>query len=483
VDGSIATAAGDETQAAAAPVPDARLADEVRLLDGRGVAAAVRAAIDRADARWIVLALVVLGLAAYVIPACLRPLPGYDHFAWQADAWLHGRATIPFPYDDGRHATSLFQDVLPVASQPGYGTIPYPPLPAILLLPLVALFGLDASQAVMAAALATLNLVLAWRLANLVARNRSAALAAALFFGFGTAAWYAVVIGSTWFVAHTVAISSILLSVNIALGGTAPGAAVLAGPVAATRRLPFRIEPGGASFLRAFAAAFFLGLGGLARLPVFLGVPFVLFAGRGSPWRRAVPVALGVGIPLAALLAYNLAATGALFNPAYEYAAVTEYHPIAALYHQDWGVEDLRYLPQNLFILLAWPPDVYLNCGLGLFDPACGTLQPDPIAMSIILTSPVYLLAVPLVRRVREDRVIAGALLAAGAIALVDLAHFSQGWVQFGYRFANDYSPFLLVLVALAIAERGLDRRAAALVGISLLVNAWGCYWGDVLGW
>ena len=34
--------------------------------------------------------------------------------------------------------------------------------------------------------------------------------------------------------------------------------------------------------------------------------------------------------------------------------------------------------------------------------------------------------------------------------------HFSQGWVQFGYRFSNDVAPFALVLVALGF-ERAVD--------------------------
>ena len=36
------------------------------------------------------------------------------------------------------------------------------------------------------------------------------------------------------------------------------------------------------------------------------------------------------------------------------------------------------------------------------------------------------------------------------AIAVVNLMHFSQGWVQFGYRFSNDFAPFAVILVALA---------------------------------
>ena len=50
------------------------------------------------------------------------------------------------------------------------------------------------------------------------------------------------------------------------------------------------------------------------------------------------------------------------------------------------------------------------------------------------------------------------------AIALVNLMHFSQGWVQFGYRFSNDFAPFAVVLVTLAVARLGLrtDRSWAS---------------------
>ena len=61
--------------------------------------------------------------------------------------------------------------------------------------------------------------------------------------------------------------------------------------------------------------------------------------------------------------------------------------------------------------------------------------------------------------------------------------HFSQGWVQFGYRFSNDFLPFGMVLVTIAIARMGVRPLAVALVAVSVLVNAWGVYWGVRLGW
>ena len=37
----------------------------------------------------------------------------YNHFVWQADAFLHGRVTIAYPVSSGRYQNSYFQDVLP----------------------------------------------------------------------------------------------------------------------------------------------------------------------------------------------------------------------------------------------------------------------------------------------------------------------------------------------------------------------------------
>ena len=102
--------------------------------------------------------------------------------------------------------------------------------------------------------------------------------------------------------------------------------------------------------------------------------------------------------------------------------------------------------------------------------------------------SHVGLLAIPAaVRDYGRSRLVTGAALAAFVVAVVNLAHFSQGWVQFGYRFSNDYVPYLLLLVALGMA-RLLDRPRGrllvmALVGVSVAINFWGTWWGMKLGW
>jgi hypothetical protein len=83
---------------------------------------------------------------------------------------------------------------------------------------------------------------------------------------------------------------------------------------------------------------------------------------------------------------------------------------------------------------------------------------------------------------------VTGAALAVVLIAFVNLMHFSQGWVQFGYRFSNDFVPWALLLVAIGL-ER-LARRgwgwvvpAVLLVVASVAINLWGVLWANELGW
>ncbi len=133
----------------------------------------------------------------------------------------------------------------------------------------------------------------------------------------------------------------------------------------------------------------------------------------------------------------------------------------------------------------------------GLFDVDCPLVLPRDAGMSILLTSPAYLLALPALRwGFGRSRLVTGAAIAVVIVAVVNLMHFSQGWVQFGYRFSLDFAPFAILLVAVGLerlaARSGLAGRArawglsgvaVALVVISVLVNFWGVVWANVLGW
>ena len=402
----------DETGHLPVPGPQSRLGRRLRALSARRIG-------------------LVLAAAAAIVYVVSNPLHDdlYNHFVWQADAWLHGRLPIAYPVSSGPFQNWYFQDVMPDPRHPGLGILPFPPLPAVVLLPFVALMGMATPASLVAALLGAVDVGLAWRLCRRLAADRGVALVATAFLAFGTVAWYAAAIGTTWFLAHVVALGLSLLAVTIAIdadpasapaaprapmaavGPPAPGNGIEHGPGAgpageigpdlgrrpryeATHELDREGRDGLLGGGRStFVAALLLGLASLARLTVVFGLPFLFLVGGGS-WRRRVVLALaGAAIPLAALAGYNLATTGQLFNPAYAAIARTEYRPDPSLYHADWGVEDVRYIPQNLVIALFRPPQVQPECGLALLDPNCGTVQPDPIGMGLLLTSPAYLLA------------------------------------------------------------------------------------------
>jgi hypothetical protein len=436
----------------------------------------------------------VAALAVYLLS---NPSRGntYNHFVWQAAAFLEGRFAVDYPVRDGPHTNWYLQDIMPLAGQSGLGLLPFPPLPALLLLPQVIVDGLDADAAMLAVVLGALNVGLAWRMTTRLTESRTVALLATVFFGFGTVHWYAAMLGSTWFLAHVAATTFLLLAITMALDGERHERAR-----AVLERLGGSVSPRGWFQPLQFMAGFVFGLAALARLPVLLGAPFLVFVGAGGSYRaRAFSAGLGALIPFLLLLAYNLGASGHLFNPAYEYLYQTEflaYLPppnCAATFprevcdfmtiNRDYAIEDPRHVPLNALIMLAWPPDVRPECGIELLARDCALLRPNPIGMGLLLTSPLYLIALPLVRTAWRQRLVLGTALAVVAVALINLMHFSQGWVQFGYRFSNDFAPFALILITLAIAWRGVSRLVIGLVVLSVLVNAWGVYWGVVLGW
>lgn len=430
-------------------------------------------------------ALTLLAAMVYLLVNSSRPTP-FNHFVWQAQALLDGDFAIRWPVH-GEFANWYLQDVMPLPDRPGYGLLPFPPLPAVLLIPFVAVFGLATDQTLLAVLLGALNVALTWRMVTRITPKPVTAAVVTAFFAFGTVHFYAAMLGSTWFLAHVVATTFLLIGITFALDGERQelvrlrlrqlGAAV-------PRRLPLD----GVQLV----AGLIFGVAALARLPVIFGLPFFVFVGGGGSYRkRALSAGLGAVLPVALLGLYNLVSSGHVFNPAYDWLYVHQtenlgYAPPGLEGNREWGPEHPFYIPINAIIMFAWPPTLLpygTECGLGLLNPDCPVAIPSQFGMSIVLTSPAYLLALPIVLAAWRDRLVLGSALAVLAIGVVNLAHFSQGWVQFGYRFSNDFAPFALVLVTVAIARLGVLKLAVALVAASILVNAWGVYWGVTLRW
>jgi hypothetical protein len=469
--------------------------------DPAGDRVAERGADRAARAVWLA-AGVGLAIAAFAVYSVTRIDRYYDHFVWQAAAFLEGQAAIRYPVGSGELGVGnwFFQDVLPVAPAGGAerGLIPFPPLPALLLVPFVAVFGLATDDQAIFTALAALDVAICWWMVGRLGVGPIARVATTVFFAFGTVFWYSAQNTTTWYQAHIVAVGFTMLAVGLAVGWEV---AALDGGRARSSTDP-----------RAFGIGVLVGLATTARLPMILAAPFFALVGPGGGWlRRSWSMALGAALPVGLLLAYNVATTGHVFHPAYDHLYRLEARAYVGLgYHRDWAAEDPRYVPQNLGIMLFTGPQILPDrlrdtlgtmdrplctkpgATRGLFDLACPLALPRDIGMSVLLTSPAFLLAIPAFFVPRRRRLVLASTITILLISIANLMHFSQGWVQFGYRFSNDIVPFALVLVALGIdrlaaTERPANRwalpLAMGLVSASVAINAWGVIWGRTLGW
>jgi hypothetical protein len=477
--------------------------------------------------------LVAVALVVYTLS---HPDRFYNHFTWQAMAFLEGQAAIRYPVEatPTTPGNSFFQDVLPVLSTDGVprALVPFPPLPAVLLMPFVAIWGANTDGQLVFAILGAIDVGLAWWVLGLLPIRTWVRFAVTIFFGFGTVFWYTAQLGTTWYQAHVLAVGLALAAVGVAIRADRRSAHdedddpddIEDEPPAATdagTSTPMRARPTLRALVpepRQFLAGLLFGLACTSRLTVVFGAPFFVFVGAGGSWqRRGWSAALGAGIPLGLLAVYNLVTTGHLLHPGYQHLYELEagfYTPLN--YNLAWSIEDIRYLPQNFAIMFLNTPVPFPNvvpaalgtggplctdpgAVRGLFDPTCPLILPRDTGMSILLTSPAYLLILPALRwGYGHSRLVTGSAIAVLVIAVVNLMHFSQGWVQFGYRFSNDFVPWALLLVAIglervaawadkpgswAITARLAVGASVLLVVLSVAVNFWGVVWGDALGW
>lgn len=70
--------------------------------------------------------------------------------------------------------------------------------------------------------------------------------------------------------------------------------------------------------------------------------------------------------------------------------------------------------------------------------------------------------------------------LAVALVLVPFMAYYNTGWYQFGYRFALDFMPVLIILLAMGLErfQASFGRTAPrVLIVIGVLCNLWGTVW------
>ena len=381
------------------------------------------------------------------------------HFIYQAQAWLDGRLDIDpevLPNIEDWACVKRVGDKVERCARPNDPAnrwyVSFPPFPALLALPFVAVNGYQLNDTSLGVLVGALAVALFYALLRLLTREGESVrsegenAALALLLGFGTLFFSCAIRGEVWFSAEVLGVALTCVYMRNAVKAHRPVLAGVAWSMAVLTRTPL----------------------------LFTGLFFVLEAlfpenqPWGEQWARARenprPVLRKLALFSAGAAPLGLA--GAWFNHA-RFGKVTDFGHAFFFNNRvnadidQWGLFSLHYLGRNLESAFLMLPKV-------TFNPL--RFAYDPNGLSLLLTFPLLLL---LVWPREKHRLTRALWLTVAVTALPGLLYQNNGYMQFGFRFSLDYTPYLVALVALS--GWSLRHRAVvALATLGVLVNTWG---------
>lgn len=381
------------------------------------------------------LALLLAFFALSCLPAFLTTLQD-NLYTFQAASWLEGKLDINERGTD-------------VAFFKGKLYVPFPPFPAVFLVPMVYLWGESGTNPIHVTLLLTvINLVLLRSILRRCGQTGSPLVWLAAAVLCGTGYWTEAILSSgVWAFAHIVAVTALLLALNESLGC---GRGWLIG--------------------LCLAAAF------LSRqLTLFSSLYFCValwIREEDSHSRRIfnqfglwVTVSLGVGI----YLVYNWARFGDPFETGYGLLSLSG--GLQARFEK-YGLFSPVYIPFNFvwFFLqgyqLVFVGEDYLSFG-----------GASPYGTSITFASPFLFLA--FMAQWRRSLLWA-AWTSIAIILVVFLCYYNNGWVQLNtQRFSLDFIPLMVPLLALGYQRvtpkvwKGLILYSVILNLITVILSCW----------
>jgi hypothetical protein len=196
---------------------------------------------------------------------------------------------------------------------------------------------------------------------------------------------------------------------------------------------------------------------------ILAAIPFgiaLVWRGRDRI-RRATSFAVPVAAAIVAMGLYDAARFGSPFEGGYAISLLYERTLIA---RRALGVFSLAQVPEN--IRLA----VLTFFGTKRSFPF---LVPDPHGLSMLLVSPGLLVALEAGFRQPLQRTL---WAATALVAIPVFLYYGGGYIQYGFRYSLDFTPFLVALVALGVRHRlGLLERV--LFAASVASVTFGIVW------
>lgn len=394
-----------------------------------------------------------------------------DHYYYQAASWLKGQLNID-------NAPLKLQDVV---IYNGHRYLPLGSFPAVLTLPFVAILGENYKQAYLVYLLVALTIWVVWRIVGKVKLLYSATRPWLVAVFFLSTVYFSIVVqaGGAWFVAHVVTCLFLFLGIDEALGKRrAPLMGIYMGLAAASR------------FTAIFTFPFFLLL--LATTAPIMpqnedeefGNSFGTFKSFFAPLRTIIPrfflFGIGAAIPIGFYFGYNYIRFNSFFETGY---GTSSLGGIGALDQaRAYGLFNVVHLPKNLYyFFMAMPEPSGVTLSGNPADSPVFTfpfVQPSPWGMSIFLTTPTIIFVIKASRR---WPVVQACWAAIVLTAIPIFLYYGVGWVQFGFRYALDFTPFLWLLVVISLRRQLISTNrttlALWLILAGCVINLGGAHW------
>jgi hypothetical protein len=181
--------------------------------------------------------------------------------------------------------------------------------------------------------------------------------------------------------------------------------------------------------------------------------------------RDAIPFGLPIAVGLAVFGWFNWVRFGSPLESGYAISYIN--HP-TLVDRRAMGLFSIRQIPENLRLALLALPDLLNRAPF---------IIPDREGMSMLLVSPALLTSLWAGFRDRTAQLL---WIAAALVALPVFLYYGGGFQQYGFRYALDFTPFLVALMAVG-ARRWIGWPERVLVLASVVSVCYGVLWG--IGW
>ena len=363
--------------------------------------------------------------------------PSLDQFNLLAYALLHGKLYLINPPDTG--GLTFFK---------GHWFVPVPPFPAILMLPFIAILGIQGfNTTTFSLALAAISAVIVYLILDSQIQSgwskltHSGAGWLTALFSFGTMYWFLSIDSRLWYISQVVTVLFSGLAFLSALKKQSPWITGVCLAVAVMCRPNVCV---------------------LWPALVGISIQLSLITQEKTNWKyiwkwsaqSAIPVVVGVGL----LLGYNYLRYGNIFD--FEYGNING--AVWILQNvQKYGVFSTHFLASNLNSMFLAPPPLTAECGYYLTR---------NWGMSMFATTPAIIYVF---RRFKISWWTLGCWCSI-LLSIVVLAMYSNnGSQQYGYRYMMDFTIPMIMLIAYNAGER-ISAPQKTLIIASIFINYYG---------